>query len=230
MIVCLGLLSVYGQDSDYLSQLPGYQQWQSNLATHAHYEEAVRQQIDVQDIIEKEPDEPADTKNQNDNNFNSILERSVNEKEGLKEILKQVIKNRISFQSESQRKDNFDQDITNDIYELNENSSFLDKLSSIFLLSKSDIDKTFQDQIIRAEDKSSLIRLKEEERNEYGRFIPAKDLDSEKFFDVKDSEQLKENDFVTQELEEAKDETKEIIKELENLIEIVEGRRNFILT
>ena len=175
-------------------------------------------------------DRPADTKNQNDNNFNSILEKSVNEKEGLKEILKQVIKNRISFQSEGQRKEDIDQEIANETNDLNENSSFLDKLSSIFLLSKSDIDKTFQDQIIRAEDKTSLIKLKEEERNEYGRFIPAKDIDSEKFFDVKDSEQLKENDFVTQELEEAKDETKEIIKELENLIEIVEGRRNFILT
>ena len=142
---------VSGYHANYLLQLPGYHQWQSYLDKHAQYEKTVQNQLE----------NTVDTDNYNDDHdslsaapaeiepVNNIIEDQINTKDGLKEILKNVLINRINVQKEEKYFTTRMEDLKGE--------TFLDKLSNIFNPTVNEVSQTFD--------------LAEKDRNSGGRLI-----------------------------------------------------------
>ena len=106
VVLLLGAaVSVTCQSQEVLERLPGYHQWREHLLRHRHLQERHLQLL-----------ESAQEDVSQDENTEDVINHQINTKEGLKEILKQVLINRLAEQS---------------IAERSRSESFLDNLNSV---------------------------------------------------------------------------------------------------
>jgi len=212
LLLSLGCLApgVWGQS--YLPQLPGYAQWRASLASHARAEQRL-------EAGARSPAEAGVTEATRDNDQSSAI-KEVETGEELGGILKRIDGNRIRADDRASEEE---ENINYSLNEINTGSSldsFLDKLSKIFLSQKT-TNNILPDDEVEENDLYDVVYSDETVRSNKGRVISTSEFDFD-YFDTQETQKDNNQDFVSKELEQVQLDTKEIIKELEELVATVE--------
>lgn len=212
LLLSLGCLApgVWGQS--YLPQLPGYAQWRASLASHARAEQRL-------EAGARSPAEAGDTEATRDNDQSSAI-KEVEAGEELGDILKRIDGNRIRADDRASEEE---ENINYSFHEINTGSSldsFLDKLSKIFLSQKT-TNNILPDDEVEENDLYDVVYSDETGRSNKGRVISTSEFEFD-YFDTQEIQKDNNQDFVSKELEQVQLDTKEIIKELEELVATVE--------
>ena len=247
--------------SSFLQELPGYYQWQSYLHTHAQYENSVKEMLDkngafhhgindVDNVINtskmKETShllsnkletsaQPAETTKTESENLDIIYDQ-INNKSGLKEILKQVILNRLLEQKrENELQQNLVLQYPKESFHKEE--SFLDKLSNIFSKDTEDIDSFYENEEVdrvgngRIVDANTLLKesltdyiYQESNSNEIQDKLFKESLSD--FYDQESNSDEVYDSFLDTEFKEVRAETADLIEELQNILKVLEEDSN----
>jgi len=238
--------------SSFLQELPGYYQWQSYLHTHAQYENSVKEMLDkngafhhgindVDNVINtskmKETShllsnkletsaQPAETTKTESENLDIIYDQ-INNKSGLKEILKQVILNRLLEQKrENELQQNLVLQYPKESFHKEE--SFLDKLSNIFSKDTEESDSFYGNEEVdrvgngRIVDANTL--LKEALTDYIDQESNSKEIQD--FYDQESNSDEVYDSFLDTEFKEVQAETADLIEELQNILRVLEEDSN----
>jgi len=238
--------------SSFLQELPGYYQWQSYLHTHAQYENSVKEMLDkngafhhgindVDNVINtskmKETShllsnkletsaQPAETTKTESENLDIIYDQ-INNKSGLKEILKQVILNRLLEQKrENELQQNLVLQYPKESFHKEE--SFLDKLSNIFSKDTEESDSFYGNEEVdrvgngRIVDANTL--LKEALTDYIDQESNSKEIQD--FYDQESNSDEVYDSFLDTEFKEVQAETADLIEELQNILKVLEEDSN----
>jgi len=238
--------------SSFLQELPGYYQWQSYLHTHAQYENSVKEMLDkngafhhgindVDNVINtskmketihllsnklETSAQPAETTKTESENLDIIYDQ-INNKSGLKEILKQVILNRLLEQKrENELQQNLVLQYPKESFHKEE--SFLDKLSNIFSKDTEDSDSFYENEEVdrvgngRIVDANTL--LKEALTDYIDQESNSKEIQD--FYDQESNSDEVYDSFLDTEFKEVQAETADLIEELQNILKVLEEDSN----
>ena len=238
--------------SSFLQELPGYYQWQSYLHTHAQYENSVKEMLDkngafhhgindVDNVINtskmketihllsnklETSAQPAETTKTESENLDIIYDQ-INNKSGLKEILKQVILNRLL---EQKRENEFQENLVLQYPKesFHKEESFLDKLSNIFSKDTEESDSFYGNEEVdrvgngRIVDANTL--LKEALTDYIDQESNSKEIQD--FYDQESNSDEVYDSFLDTEFKEVQAETADLIEELQNILKVLEEDSN----
>jgi len=238
--------------SSFLQELPGYYQWQSYLHTHAQYENSVKEMLDkngafhhgindVDNVIntskKKETShllsnkletsaQPAETTKTESENLDIIYDQ-INNKSGLKEILKQVILNRLLEQKrENELQQNLVLQYPKESFHKEE--SFLDKLSNIFSKDTEDSDSFYENEEVDRVGNGRIVDANTLLKEALTDYVDQESISKEiqDFYDQESNSDEVYDSFLDTEFKEVRAETADLIEELQNILKVLEEDSN----